>query len=311
MKANASKLKGLPAPLCGIVVPMITPLEDYDTLDVEGLERLIEHILGGGVHALFILGTTGEGPSLSYRLRKEMIERSCKQVAGRVPVLVGITDTAFEESISVANQAKEAGAQGLVLAHPPYFPAAQPEILSYLEHLAPKLPLPTFLYNMPSHTKLVFAPKTVRAAADIDGIVGLKDSSANMFYFHQLQMECKDKPEFTLLVGPEELLAETVLLGGHGGVNGGGNMKPSLYVALYKAAIARDFEKINVLHNEVMEISGKIYTVGAYSSYLRGLKCALSCMGICSDAFGEPFQPFGAEDRKVIQQRVEELGLKA
>jgi dihydrodipicolinate synthase/N-acetylneuraminate lyase len=311
MKADASKSKGLPAPLCGIVVPMITPLEGYDSLDVEGLERLIEHILGGGVHALFILGTTGEGPSLSYRLRKEMIERSCKQVAGRVPVLVGITDTAFEESVSVASQAKEAGAQGLVLAHPSYFPAAQPEILSYLEHLAPKLPLPTFLYNMPSHTKLVFAPKTVRAAADIDGIVGLKDSSANMFYFHQLQMECKDKPEFTLLVGPEELLAETVLLGGHGGVNGGGNMKPSLYVALYNAAIAKDFEKINALHNEVMQISSKIYTVGAYSSYLRGLKCALSCMGICSDALGEPFQPFGAEDRKVIQQRVEELGLKA
>jgi 4-hydroxy-tetrahydrodipicolinate synthase len=164
---------------------------------------------------------------------------------------------------------------------------------------------------MPSHTKLVFAPKTVRAAADIDGIVGLKDSSANMFYFHQLQMACKDKPEFTLIVGPEELLAETVLLGGHGGVNGGGNMKPSLYVALYNAAIAKDFEKINALHNEVMEISGKIYTVGAYSSYLRGLKCALSCMGICSDTLGEPFQPFGAEDRKVIRQRVEELGLKA
>ncbi|MHC4648758.1 MAG: dihydrodipicolinate synthase family protein [Planctomycetota bacterium] len=311
MKADLSKSKGLPAPLCGIVVPMITPLKNHDALDVEGLERLIEHILSGGVNALFILGTTGEGPSLSYRLRKEMIERSCKQVAGRVPVLVGITDTAFEESISVACQAKEAGAQALVLAHPPYFPAAQPEILSYIEHLAPKLPLPTFLYNMPSHTKLVFAPKTVRAAADIDGIVGLKDSSANMFYFHQLQMECKDKPEFTLLVGPEELLAETVLLGGHGGVNGGGNMKPSLYVGLYNAAIARDFEKINALHNQVMEISGKIYTVGAYSSYLRGLKCALSCMGICSDTLGEPFQPFGAEDRKVIQQRVEELGLKA
>jgi len=86
-------------------------------------------------------------------------------------------------------------------------------------------------------------------------------------------------------------------------------MKPSLYVALYKAAIARDFEKINALHNEVMEISGKIYTVGAYSSYLRGLKCALSCMGICSDTLAEPFQPFGPEERKIIQKHVEELGL--
>jgi len=306
MKSNE-----LPAPLRGIVVPMITPLKDHDTLDAQGLEKLIEHILAGGVNALFILGTTGEGPSLSYRLRAEVIEKSCAQVAGRVPVLVGITDTAFEESLVVARKAKEAGAQGLVLAHPSYFPAAQCEILDYLKHLARHLPLPVFLYNMPSHTKLTFAPDTVRQAADLKGIVGLKDSSANMFYFHQLQMQLKQKPDFTLLVGPEELLAETVLLGGHGGVNGGANMKPKLYVDLYNAAIAADTKKIAALHDEVMTISGKIYTVGAHSSYLRGLKCALSCMGICSDALAEPFRPFSGEDRKKIAQRVEELGLKA
>jgi len=289
---------------------MITPLSDRDTLDAEGLQRLIEHILAGGVNALFVLGTTGEGPSLSYRLRNEMIVKTCAQVAGRAPVLVGITDTAFAESVSVACKAKDAGAQALVLAHPPYFPAAQPEILSYLEHLAPELPLPVFLYNMPSHTKLVFQPKTVRDAADIPGIVGLKDSSANMFYFHQVQMLLKDRPDFTLLVGPEELLAETVLLGGHGGVSGGANMKPQLYVDLYKAAIARDLDKINTLHEKVMEISSKIYTVGPYSSYLRGLKCALSCMDICSDNLAEPFQPFGAEERDTIRRHVQELGLK-
>jgi len=303
------KSSELPKPLRGIVVPMITPLKAHDTLDVEGLERLIEHILAGGVNALFILGTTGEGPSLSYSLRYETIKRTCTLVAGRVPVLVGITDTAFSSSVEVACKAKDAGAQGLVLAHPPYFPAAQPEILNYLEHLAPKLPLPVFLYNMPSHTKLVFEPKTVQAAADIDGVVGLKDSSANMFYFHKVQMLLKDKPDFTLLMGPEELLAETVLLGGHGGVNGGANMKPKLYVDLYKAAVAKDLPTINALHDKVMEISSKIYCVGAYSSYLRGLKCALSCMGICSDALGEPFQPFGAEERNTIRKYVEELGM--
>ena len=86
-----------PVPLRGIIVPMITPLLDRDTLDVAGLERLIEHILAGGVHGLFILGTTGEAPSLSYRLRYELIERTCTQVAGRVPILEANTDTAFVE----------------------------------------------------------------------------------------------------------------------------------------------------------------------------------------------------------------------
>src|SRR5512136_1570510 len=92
----------LAKPLCGIIPPMITPLLDRDTLDVPGLTRLIEHILAGGVHGLFILGTTGEAASLSHRLRHELIERVCGQVKGRVPVLVGITDTCFTESVNMA-----------------------------------------------------------------------------------------------------------------------------------------------------------------------------------------------------------------
>jgi dihydrodipicolinate synthase/N-acetylneuraminate lyase len=300
----------LPSPLRGIIPPMITPLLDRDTLDVPGLERLIEHILGGGVHGLFILGTTGEAPSLSYRLRYELIDRACKQVNGRVPVLVGITDTCFTESINMANKARDAGAHAVVLAPPYYFPAGQAELLEYLEHLTPELPLPLFLYNMPSLTKAVIEPQTVQAAANINGIVGLKDSSGNMVYFHKLQSLLKDHPDFALLVGREELLAETVLLGGHGGVSGGANFIPKLYVDLYNAACSRDLPTIEALHEKVMNISSAIYSVGRYeSSYLKGLKCALSCLNICSDFLAEPFHRFRSTERDVIRRHLEELGI--
>jgi 4-hydroxy-tetrahydrodipicolinate synthase len=300
----------LPSPLQGIIPPMITPLLDRDTLDVAGLERLIEHILGGGIHGLFILGTTGEAPSLSYRLRYEVIDRACKQVNGRVPVLVGITDTCFAESINTAIKARDAGAQAVVLAPPYYFPAGQAELLEYLEHLTPELPLPLFLYNMPSLTKAVIEPQTVRAAADIKGIVGLKDSSGNMVYFHQLQSLLKDHPDFALLIGREELLAESVLLGGHGGVSGGANFIPKLYVDLYNAAFSRDLPTIETLHEKVMQISSAIYNVGRHgSSYLKGVKCALSCMNICSDFLAEPFHRFRSTEREVIRRHLEELGI--
>ena len=115
MESNSNLL---PSPLRGIIPPLVTPLLDRDTLDIAGLERLIEHILSGGVHGLFILGTTGEAPSLSYRLRYELIERTCSLVKGRVPVLVGITDTSFTESVNTAVKAKDAGAQAVVLAPP-------------------------------------------------------------------------------------------------------------------------------------------------------------------------------------------------
>src|SRR5215813_8285441 len=100
-------------PLTGIIPPMVTPLRGRDELDVPGLERLIEHILNGGVSGLFILGTTGEGPSLSYRLRRELIERVCKQVNQRVPILVGITDTSFVESVNLARHSAESGADAV------------------------------------------------------------------------------------------------------------------------------------------------------------------------------------------------------
>src|SRR5262245_34459383 len=105
----------LPKPFRGIIPPLATPLLDRDRLDPARLERLIEHVLAGGVHGVFILGTTGEGPSLSYRLRMEVIDQTCAMVAGRVPVLVGITDTSFVESVQLAEHAAEAGAQAVVL----------------------------------------------------------------------------------------------------------------------------------------------------------------------------------------------------
>jgi len=298
----------LDMPIRGIFPPMITPLKARDTLDVAGLERLVAHILNGGVHGLFVLGTTGEAPSLSHRLRRELIQRTCRLTADRVPVLVGITDTAFVESVQLARFAAEAGARAVVLSAPYYFPAGQAELLEYLQHLAPELPLPLFLYNMPSHTKVVFEPETVRRAADIPGIAGLKDSSANMVYFHQLQLLFRDRPEFALLIGPEELLAETILLGGHGGICGGANMFPRLYVNLYEAAIRKDLNTVAKLHEQVMSVSNTIYSVGQYkSSYLKGIKCALSCMGICDDFLAEPFHRFRQPERGVVERHVEAL----
>ncbi len=298
------------APLSGIIPPLVTPLLDNDTLDVDGLERLIEHTISGGVHGIFILGTTGEFASLSYKLRKEVTERTCQLVNGRIPVLVGVTDSAFSESLNLAKIAANFGADAVVLAPPFYFAASQPEMLEYLQHIMAHMPLPLFLYNMPTHTKVMLTPATVKAAAGIPGIIGMKDSSSDLAYFKQVQFALKDRKDFTFMVGPEEFMAEFVLTGGHGGVNGGANMFPKLYVDLYKAAINHDFDEIQLLQQKVMQISSTIYKVGNHgSSYLKGLKCALSIMGICSDFMAEPFHRFNQPERKKIEAALDATGL--
>src|SRR5665648_682586 len=107
-------------PLKGIIPPVITPLFDNTTIDVQGLENLVEHLIVGGVHGIFILGTTGEAPSLSHRLREEFIKRTCELVNHRIPVLVGITDTSFESSVEIAEYSQKVGADAVVVA-PPYY----------------------------------------------------------------------------------------------------------------------------------------------------------------------------------------------
>ncbi len=287
---------------------MVTPLRGRDELDTAGLERLVEHLIGGGVSALFILGTTGEGPSLSYRVRREVVERVCRQVRKRVPVLVGITDTAFVESVNLARHAMTHGANAVVLAPPYYLPGGQPELREYLEHLVPELPLPLLLYNMPSLTKVHFEVDLVRRLMDEPRIIGLKDSSGNMIYFNQVLSFIKQRPDWCLMVGPEELLAEVMLAGGHGGIAGGANLFPQLYVRLCEAAAAGDLARTQQLHRQVMQVSNSLYHIGRHASaVIKGIKCGLSCMGICDDFMAEPFHRFRAEERARVQRHINEI----
>lgn len=300
------------SPLCGIIPPLVTPLKDNETLDIESLERLIEHLIAGGVHGLFILGTTGEEQSLSYRVRKQMIEETCRINQGRLPVLACITDTSIIESINLANIAAYCGASGVVSAPPYYFATGQPELAQFYEELVPQLPLPVFLYNMPSHVKVSFAPSTIHRIAQNQQVVGFKDSSANAVYFQSVMHTMKDRPDFAMLVGPEEITGECVLLGGHGGINGGANMFPELYVGMYNAAKAGNLPEVLRLQQYIMQISSSIYTVGQHgSSYLKGLKCALSILGVINDDFvASPFYKFHAPEREKIRQALDRLPIE-
>jgi len=299
-------------PLSGIIPPLVTPLKDNETLDTASLERLIEHLIAGGVHGLFILGTTGEEQSLSYGLRKQMIQEAAHINRGRLPLLVCVTDTSIVESIRLARVAADCGADGVVSAPPYYFATGQPELAQFYEELVPQLPLPVFLYNMPSHVKVSFAPDTVKRIAQSEQVVGFKDSSANAVYFQSVMYTMRQRPDFAMLVGPEEITGECVLLGAHGGINGGANMFPELYVGMYDAARTGNLKRVQQLQQLIMQISTTVYTVGRHgSSYLKGLKCALSLLGIIDDDFvASPFYKFETPEREKISQALAALPIK-
>jgi len=296
-------------PLNGIIPPLVTPLINDSTIDKEGLKKLIEHIIAGGVHGVFLLGTTGEAPNLSYKLRKEFVKTACALINKRIPVLVGITDTCMEGSLEMAEYAKRNGADAVVIASPYYLPIDESEFIEYLKDLVPQLQLPFLLYNMPSCTKLHMSVETVKKARDL-GAIGIKDSSGNMDYFNSLIKAFTASPEFSIIIGTEVFLPETIINGGHGGVVGGANFFPRLFVDLYEASVAEDEEKIERLREKVIMIGKTIYDVISTSSrHIKTTKTALSALGICSDYVAHPFRKSNETETKLIKQNIKAFKL--
>lgn len=296
-------------PLRGIIPPIVTPLISDTELDIQGLKNLLTHLLDGGVHGVFLLGTTGEAPNLSYKLRKEFIQVACSFINKRIPVVVGITDTSLAGSLEIANAAKDAGADALVISAPYYIPISQSEMVDYLENLVPQLPLPFMMYNMPSCTKLHMSLNTVKRAKEL-GAIGIKDSSGDQAYFYSLIEEFRDSPEFSLIVGTELFIPETIMFGGHGAVAGGANLFPELFVDLYEASKNKNLEKIAELREKLFQIENKIYKVGKHNSrYVKGIKSALSAMKICNDFVAMPFRKFDDEEKNQIVHNLAEMDL--
>lgn len=291
----------------GIIPPMVSPLRDDDTLDRDGLERLIEHILAAEVAGLFLLGTSGEGASLSHATQKELVQHASRQVDGRVPLLVSITDTSLAESLQSAHFCADAGIQGLVLSLPYYYPLRQKEVLDYVGKVMDQSPLPLFLYNIPSHTKTAFSIETLKRLMEWRYIVGIKDSSGDMAYFRELLQLRQLRPDWTIFMGPETFLAEAIQLGAQGGISGGANLYPHVFVDLYQASVNGDQKKIEVLQHLVQNISQKIYDLDNDGYIIQGLKYALSCLGICSSHVASPMPQLPPGRQKEIQKSLYEI----
>lgn len=287
----------------GIITAMITPLTDQHTLNRQGLERLIEHLIAGGVHGLFPLGTTGEASALPMELRMDMITQVCRLAGGRVPVVVCVTDTSLVEATRLAQKAKQCGAAAISTAPPNYYPITQDEILRYVEKLVRQVEMPLLLYNAPGNTHHTIAPDTVRRAAEIENVVGLKDSGMDMNYFREVHGGLAGRDDFSLLVGPEELLAECILLGGHGSMAAGSNIYPRLFVDLYNAAAAGDIARVNTLHQAALEFGRAIYHG---NNPLRGLKCGLGFLGICSPLLSDPLADYSPEKRAIVERYIDQ-----
>ena len=142
-----------------------------------------------------------------------MIRQTSGFLKGRLPLLVGISDTSLSDSLRLSQTASEFGADAVVSAPPYYFAPGQPELAEYYERLIPQLDLPLLLYNMPAHTKVSFSVEIIKRLAQNSKVIGFKDSSANGAYFQLVMYAMRDRKDFSIFVGTEEITAESVMMG--------------------------------------------------------------------------------------------------
>jgi 4-hydroxy-tetrahydrodipicolinate synthase len=270
---------------------------------------LIEHVLTGGVHGIFLLGTTGEAVALPRTVRRELIHRAAEVINKRVPVFAGVCDNSLTDSLRWANECAELGADAVVLSTPSFLPAEQSEIGRFVATFGHESPLPVMLYNMPRLTSHWMSIDTIREALQIDKIIGLKDSSGDMTYFAEVRRCLAARPDWSLFVGPEVLLADAIKLGANGCVGGGSNLWPELFVDIYEAAVEQDHLRLEVLQGTLQEL-GAIYQFGGYATgVIRGLKCALEVLGICNARMAAPFALCTTAQREAIERQLLKLGL--
>ena len=293
----------------GLIPPMVTPLDERRRLDKAGVKNMVKHLVDGGVDGIFLLGTTGEGPHLSYAIRRELVKETCRLVRGRVPVLVGVTETDLEDALAFARDCKAFGASGVVAAPPYYFKLTQTECVAWFTELADRSPLPVIVYDMPAHTDTIIEPATIAKLAAHKNIVAMKDSSSVIALFNKFRIALEPfKDKFSLFMGPDEAMGEAVLLGADGGVCTGANLWPRAFKEMYLAARAGDVEKVRRLQRFTTMSSYFLYGLGSGQiGFLKGVKAALAEMGLIKNVLAAPFAPFVGKELASVKAALRKL----
>lgn len=281
----------------GVIVPLVTPFSEPNVPDATQLRGLIDHVIEKQVDGIMILGTTGEGSELNDSQCRQVIEETCRHANRRTAVFVGILSQSLPKAVALSSFAADNGADGIVLATP-YFPISQKDLFEYATTFSQKCPLSVCLYNRPNHPEIVFKIETLKKLLRLENIIAIKDSSGDKKYFKDL-IGLKDvRADFFVLMGLEERLAEAVREGANGGVAGGANLFPGLYVSLYRAAVQKNTSEVRRLQQIVEAVVEKIYK----GDYLAGLKYALSCKKLCSPILINSQHALDPDQKKRIEQ---------
>lgn len=294
----------MPMRFHGIIPPHVTPFTQEGELDLTSLDRLIDFWLDAGVHGLASCASNGEGPMLDEEERERVLRFVVDKVGNQVPVIAGVSSPSTRALLRQVRQAERIGVDGVLLTPPYYFKPNSKEILKHYELILESTSVPILLYNVPKFVGYDVPIDTILRVAEHENFAGIKESSGLVWRISELIRLLKGKG--SVLAGTGDVLLDTLILGGEGGIVAVSIFAPELTVELYNSFKSGDIaraSRIQLTLTMLNEVVVKRY------NQLSATKEALRLRGLPGGYARMPSQPLSEEEREDVKKALQSAGL--
>jgi len=289
--------------ITGSIVALVTPMRDDQSIDFDALRRLIDWHVAEGTQCIGVVGTTGESPTVTVDEHCEIIRVAVEHGRGRIPVMAGTGANSTAEAIELAESAKEHGATAQLSVVPYYNKPTQEGQYQHFRKIAESVELPMILYNVPGRTVADLANDTVLRLAQVPGIIGIKDATANIERGSDLMRRAPRN--FALYSGDDATALALILLGGHGVISVTANVAPKLMHQMCAAALVGDVKKARELNLKLLPLHQRLFV----ESNPIPVKWALAQMGMIEHGLRLPLSPLAEKFHDTVREALHEAGI--
>lgn len=289
----------------GIIPAVITPLNSDGRFNEKAMRKLLNYLIAGGVHALFVVGTTGEFYGLSPEEKREIYMVAMDETRGRVPVYAGTNGITTRETVMLTRIAEECRVDAVSILTPMFVSPSQDQLINHYQTIAENTSLPVVLYNNPPKTSVSLSPATVAKLAELDNIVGIKDSSGDMTVTAEYIRLTRQMEDFSVLMGRDTLIYGALCYGATGSIASCANVAPRVCVDIYEKFIAGDLA--GALESQFKLAPLRIaFSLGTFPAVIKE---SLNMMGIDAGPCMEPAGPMTNDERAKLRLVLTDMGL--
>ena len=292
--------------LTGSLVAIVTPMKVGGALDLDALVRLVDWHIESGTSGIVVVGTTGESPTVDVDEHCLLIRTVVEHVRGRVHVMAGVGANATSEAIELTRYAKKVGADSGLSVVPYYNKPTQEGLYRHFRAIAEQVDLPIYLYNVPGRTVADLATETTLRLAQVPGIVGIKDATADLGRGSELLkgLAAAGKRDFSVLSGEDITALPLMFMGGHGVISVTANVAPALMAQMCRAALAGDHAAARAINDRLIPLHRRLFI----EANPAPVKWALAEMGRIANEMRLPLVPLSHPCHEPVRAALREAG---